>query len=164
MALSRPHPRKVRNREVRLHPHHRRPLRRQHINPMPRRREQVTVPTNLDAIRHIFHGLVNRPLVQEMFSRGVQVEGVDRARFRRVPVDARCGDKRGDGDFAGASVRYVEGALVGGEGDAVGLLEGVFHERWLACLRVEAEGPGSHLRRLGVDGIAAAVVFLPISA
>ena len=94
-----------------------------------------------------------------MFPRRVQVEGVDRARFRCVPVDARCGDKRGDGDFAGASVCYVEGALIGREGDAVGLLEGVFHERWLACLRVEAEGPGSHLRRLSVDGIAAAVVF-----
>lgn len=94
-----------------------------------------------------------------MFPRGVQVEGVDRAGFRRVPVDARCGDKRGDCDFTGASVCYVEGALIRGEGDAVGLLEGVFHERWLACLRVEAEGSGSHLRRLGVDGIAAAVVF-----
>ena len=94
-----------------------------------------------------------------MFSRGVHVESVDRTRFCRVPVDSRSGDKWGDGDFTGACVCDVQSAVVRGEGDAIGLLEGVFHESWLTCLRVEAEGPGSHLGRLGVDGIAAAIVF-----
>ena len=158
LVLPRPYPGQIRHREIRLHPHDRRPVRRQHIDPMPGRCEQIPVSTNFDAVRRILHGLVDRPLVQEVLSRGVHVESVDRARFGRVPVDLRSVDEGGDGDFAGAGVGNVQSAVIGGEGDAVGLLEGVFHERRLTGLWVEAEGPGSHLGRLGVDGIAAAIV------
>ena len=97
-----------------------------------------------------------------MFSRGVHVESVDRSRFGRVPVDVRSRDEGGDGDFAGAGVGDVQSAVVRGEGDAVGLLEGVFHESWLTCLRVEAEGARPHLGGLVVDGVAAAIVFFKI--
>ena len=158
LVLPCPPPCQIRNREVRLHPHDGCPIRRQHIDPMPRRREQIPVSTNFDAVRRILHSLVNRSLVQEVVSRGVHVESVNRARVCRVPVDLRGVDEGGDGDFAGAGVGDVQSAVVGGEGDAVGLLEGVFYESRLTGLWVEAEGPGSHLGRLGVDGIAAAIV------
>lgn len=61
--------------------------------------------------------------------------------------------------FSGTRVGEVERALVRGEGNAVGLREGVLDQGDLARVRIEAVCAHVDLGWLGVDTVGAAIVY-----
>ena len=124
---------------TRLHAHQRRPVRTQHVDSFrqPARRDQVSVFRDLQPIRGALQRLENHSLVGQIASLGrvVDVEGVDRAFARRgeedvdgVVVEVALAFGRHGADALEARVGDVEGLAGGGEGDAVGMIEGVFDD------------------------------------
>ena len=98
------------------------------------------------------------PFVEQLFAGRADVVGVHGTWIGRVPPRGGRGDVRGYYHFAGTRVCEVEGALVGGEGDAVGLRESVLDQGDLARVRIEAVCAHVDLGRLGVDAVGAAIV------
>ena len=158
-ALSSPHPRDIDHREVCKHPDHGRPVVRQHIDAVARRREQVALATDLDAVGDEFHGVVDGSFVQEMLAGRADVESVHGARLGRVPFwGRRNGDVRRHDDFAGGRVGEVERLLIGRESDAIRLRQCVFDQSDMARVRVEAISAHVDLGWLVVDAVRAAIV------
>lgn len=142
-----PHPREILHRIIRLHPDQQLPARAEHINPLPRPRNHIPIPRHLQSIRRPIGGKIKRPFIGQIRRVVAEVEGVNGAFVRGVEGGALGREERGDGTGDGARVGDVDGAGVGGEGDAVGLDEGVVDEGEGAGAGAEAVGGGRELGR-----------------
>lgn len=79
-------------------------------------------------------------------ARFVDVEGVDGAFVRLVPLRRDAAECGIDGAVDRARIADVESTAAGGEGDAVGLNDGVVDEEGGSCVGIEAVRSGGELR------------------
>lgn len=139
-------PREILHRVVRLHPQQQVPRRAQHIHAFARAREHVPIARHLQPVRRPVLREVEGALVGQVGEVGAEVEGVDGAPAGGVEGGGLCGEVRREGRALGAGVGDVDGAVVGREGDAVGLRERVVDQADGACLWAEAVGGRLELR------------------
>ena len=141
-----PRPRKILHRIISLNPYQQRPRRIQNIHTLSRTRHNVPIRSNLQAIGGLVLSKIDGPLVSDISGVRTERVGVDDT-FAGGVVGSAVGAGRGDVAADGTGVGYVDGFVVSGEGDAVGLDERIFDEVDCACRGPEAVSGSFELGR-----------------